>query len=86
MLRLIVILTVLLTTAGLSQFLQPLLMSGPPRLVKFDTGEKPYVINLRAPKELQVSDKIAHQAKSAPEPELTSAVRSWAELVMRQRS
>jgi len=85
MLRLIVILTVILTLVGLPQVLQPLLMSGPPRLVMFNTGEEPYVINPEAPERVQLPEEVVKPAVQTSGPDLT-AIQSWAELVMHQRS
>lgn len=85
MLRLIVILTVILAFVGLPQALQPLLMSGPPRLVKFNTGEEPYVINPDAPKRVEVPAEKVRLSEQSPGPDLI-VVQSWAELVMQQRS
>jgi len=83
MLRLITILTVILTLVGLPQVLQPLLMSGPPRLVMFNTGEAPYVINPEAPERVQLPEEVVKPAAQGPD---LTAVQSWAELVMHQRS
>lgn len=85
MLRLIMILTVILTFAGLPQALQPLLMSGPPRLVMLNTGEPPHVINPHAPDRVQVPGKTAEGTSKVTGPDLTST-QSWAELVMQPRS
>jgi hypothetical protein len=85
MLRLIMILTVILTFAGLPKALQPLLMSGPPRLVMFNTEEMPPVINPDAPARVKAPSKAVKQDSTLMRPELTST-RSWAELVMQARS
>jgi len=85
MLRLIMVLTVILTFAGLPQALQPLLMSGPPRLVMFNTEEVPHVINPHAPERVRVVPRELHEAAREAGPDLT-ATQSWAELVMPSRS
>lgn len=85
MLRLILILTVILTLVGLPQVVQPLLMSGPPRLVMFNTGEESYVINPEAPERVQLPAEDLEPTEQAAGPDLT-AIQSWAELVMQQRS
>lgn len=85
MLRLIMILTVILTFAGLPQALQPLLMSGPPRLVMFNTEEVPHVINPHAPQRVQTQSGAVEETSKVAGPDLTST-QSWAELVMQPRS
>lgn len=85
MLRLIMILTVILTFAGLPKALQPLLMSGPPRLVMFNTDEVPHVLNPHAPDRVRTPPREESAAGTVAGPDLT-ATQSWAELVMQSRS